>query len=90
MRIPNPWVLFPVALAAAVGGVIGWMVATVSCRPDGCAVTAWIVAVAAAVIAGFGMGVVVVLAVRSLDEWREARSAGREPPGPGCESGEAG
>jgi Ni/Fe-hydrogenase subunit HybB-like protein len=81
-------VLVPVAVATAVGGVIGWMVATVSCRPGSCAFTAWFIAIAAALVTGFGMGVVVVLAIRSLDEWREASRSGREPPGPGCEGQE--
>jgi len=82
----NPWVLWPVVAALVVGGVIGWIVTTISCQPNTCNGTAALVAVGAALMSAGGVGVVVVLAVRSFAEWREAANAGLPPPEPGCET----
>lgn len=84
-RIPNPWVLIPVAIGLVIGGVIGWSVMTVSCRPEGCAPLAVLVGAGAALVTAAGVLVVAVLALRSLNEWQQAVRRGREPPGPGCE-----
>jgi hypothetical protein len=70
MRRPNPRVLIPVLIAAAAGGVVGYFVTAASCAPGSCRTTAAIVASAVALVAGLGVGVVVVLAVRSFAEWR--------------------
>ena len=84
-RLPNPWVLIPVIVGAAIGGVIGWSVTTVSCRPAGCPTAAVLVGVGAALATAAGILVVAVLALRSLNEWQQATQRGEEPPGPGCE-----
>jgi hypothetical protein len=72
-------------LGAVIGGVIGWSVTTVSCRPEGCATVAALVGVGSAVVTAVGMLVVTVLVIRSLSEWQQAARRGEEPPGPGCE-----
>lgn len=84
-RFPNPWVLIPVVLGFLIGGVVGWSVTTVSCRPEGCATTAILVGVGVALATAGGVLVVAVLALRSLNEWQQAVRRGEEPPGPGCE-----
>jgi len=84
-RLPNPWVMIPVMIALVIGGVIGWSVTTVSCRPDGCAASAALIGIGAAVATAVGVLVVAVLALRSLNEWQQAVRRGEEPPGPGCE-----
>lgn len=84
-RLPNPWVLIPVLLGAVIGGVIGWSVTTVSCRPGGCAASATLIGVGSALVTAIGVLVVAVLVLRSLNEWQQAVRRGEEPPGPGCE-----
>jgi high-affinity Fe2+/Pb2+ permease len=84
-RFPNPWVLIPVLLGAAIGGVIGWSVTTVSCRPDSCVTGAVLVGIGSALVTAIGVLVVAVLVLRSLNEWQQAVRKGEEPPGPGCE-----
>ncbi|MDH3259722.1 MAG: hypothetical protein OEM81_13070 [Acidimicrobiia bacterium] len=84
-RLPNPWVLIPVALGFVIGGFIGWSVTTVSCRPDGCVTAASLVGAGAALSTAVGVLVVAVLVLRSLNEWQQAVRRGEEPPGPGCE-----
>jgi len=73
------------ALGAAIGGLLGWSVTAVGCRPDSCFVSAAIVALLSAAVCAAGVGLVMTLVVRSLDEWRAAEQAGLEPPGVGCE-----
>jgi hypothetical protein len=85
MRHINPWLLWPVSVATIVGGVIGWIVTAISCQPDTCPASSAAVAVIASVVSGLGVGVVAVLAIRSLAEWRAAESAGLPLPEPGCE-----
>ena len=70
-RLPNPWVILPVALAAAAGWIIGFFVTDASCSPGSCTAAAAIVATLAAAATAIGVGVVVVLALKSLSEWRE-------------------
>ena len=82
---PNPWVLIPVLFGSVIGGIIGWSVMTVSCRPDGCATVAAMVGVGAGLVTAAGVLVVAVLALRSLNEWQQPANRGEEPPGPGCE-----
>ena len=88
-RLPNPWVLIPIAVAAIAGGAIGYFVMDASCAPDSCPVAAGFIGAIVAVGAGIGVGVVMVLLLKSLSEWRE--HADREvltvvdpddPPGP--------
>jgi hypothetical protein len=84
MRAPNPWVAVPVLVATIAGAVVGFQVTRISCSPEGCIGAASAIAVLSAIVAFFGVGTVVVLAVRSLAEWQEQPSATRdqEPPGP--------
>ena len=86
----NPWVLWPVIAALAIGAVIGWIVTDLSCRPATCYGTATAVATIAALISAVGVGVVSVLAIRSFAEWRRAVNSGGPLPAPGCETGEDG
>ncbi len=68
-----------------IGGLIGWIVTTVGCRPGTCAGLAGGVALLSGMVTAGGVLVVAVLVIRSLAEWREAATAGEEPPDPGCE-----
>lgn len=69
-RPPNPWVVVPVALATLGGGTVGFFVTRASCAPDPCIVPAALVATGVGLTAAVGVGVVVVLALKSLDEYR--------------------
>ncbi len=75
-RRPNPWVTVPVLVAAVVGAVVGWTVTEVTCLPERCPALAGLFAVLGALTAATGMLIVVVLAIRSLDEWRETERGG--------------
>jgi hypothetical protein len=58
------------------GGLIGYGFTDLSCS-DGCATTAGIAAVVGAAVGAVGVGVVAVLALRAMGEWRNV-SARRE------------
>lgn len=86
-RRPNPWIIVPSLVAAAIAAWLGGTVTAVSCRYrelDGTIVTCpgWTTAVAlvAFLVVGVGMAVVLVLVFRSIAEWREhqARSDAAE------------
>jgi len=79
------WIVIAAGLGAIIGGLLGWSVTLVGCRPDSCYISAGLVALVAAAVAAAGVGLVMILVVRSLDEWRAAEAVGREPPGVGCE-----
>ena len=69
----------PVGLAALIGGFIGGTVARVGCLDSSCdTLSVLLVAAVSAVVAATGVGIVVVLADRSLREWR---SESRDTPG---------
>lgn len=70
-RVPNPWVVVPTAIAAIGGAVVGFFVTEASCEPTSCTVTASLVATISGLGAAIGVGVVVVLALKSLSEWRD-------------------
>ncbi len=76
-RTPNPWVAIPVVAGALLGAVLGYTVTGVNCLPEGCPTTAVLVAVISALAAGAGVLVVVVLAYRSIAEWRQGGRSGR-------------
>jgi hypothetical protein len=95
VRRPSLWFVIPTVAAAIIGAVVGWRVAYVSCSVDpdavaegtrGCLGTEIAFGTLGAVVAFLGVGVVMVLAIRSLAEWREAAEQGRPPPEVGCES----
>ncbi|WKZ83019.1 MAG: hypothetical protein QY307_01845 [Acidimicrobiia bacterium] len=69
MKLPNPWFLIPVVVAAVTGGVIGFYVTDASCTA-GCAPAAVSIGLVVALACAVGVGVVAVLAARSLGEWR--------------------
>jgi len=69
----------PVGLAALIGGFIGGTVARVGCLDSSCdTLSVLLVAAVSALVAATGVGIVVVLADRSLREWR---SESRDTPG---------
>ena len=71
MRLPNPWILIPTALAAIGGAVVGYFVTDASCAPEGCMPLASGIALTAAVLTATGVAVVIGLALQSLSEWRD-------------------
>jgi hypothetical protein len=89
MRLPNPWILIPTALAAVGGAVVGYFVTDASCSPESCVPLASGVAVIAAALTAAGVAVVIGLALQSLSEWRDhadrritTRVEEEEPQGP--------
>jgi hypothetical protein len=70
-RLPNPWIAVPTLLAAAGGGVVGYFVTDASCAPDGCPFAAGIIGTITALMTAAGVGLVIVLMLKSLVEWRE-------------------
>ncbi|NQV05883.1 hypothetical protein HQ535_04985 [bacterium] len=81
-RLPNPWVLIPVAVAGIGSAIIGFQVTRVSCAPDTCTGAAVGIGLLAAILAVGGVGTVVVLAIRSFAEWRQLQARGGPPPPP--------
>jgi len=70
VRLPNPRIAVPIVLGGIAGGGVGYFVTDASCAPGSCPVAAVTVALVVALCAAAGVGVVVVLAVRSFAEWR--------------------
>ena len=71
--------MVPVGLAALIGGFIGGTVTRVGCIDSSCAsMSILLVAAVSALVAATGVGIVVVLADRSLREWQSER---RDTPG---------
>ncbi len=76
MRL-NPWFAIPVIAAGIAGALIGHNIAKVACAPvEPDAVcdpgsSAVVLAIGGAVVSMIGVGVVIVLVIRSLAEWRE-------------------
>lgn len=100
-RLPNPWIAVPALAAAIAGGIVGFFVTTASCVPGGCVLAASLVGAVAGIAVGVGVGVIAVLAFRSLDEFRSHRdreiltalepdqeTPGREGPPAGLSEGE--
>jgi hypothetical protein len=83
----NPWFFIPVVLGLAIGGVLGWMITGVSCTD--CVTSQAVVAILGALVTGSGVGVVMVLAIRSMDEARARTAAGLPDQGAGCETGDS-
>lgn len=65
----NPWVAVPVVLGGLAGAGVGWIVTGLTC-PGTCPAAQALVAAGSGVLAMIGVGVVAVLAVMSLEEWR--------------------
>ena len=86
----RPLVALSVALGAVAGLFVGASVVRVLCLPDECPGLEAFGGTVTAAGAVVGVGVVVALATRSFDEYREAVEAGRPPPEPGCETDQDG
>ena len=83
----------PVLAAGAAGGFIGWAVARVGCLDGSCSPAAvFVIGLVSGLVAAVGVGIVVVLADRSLREWREwpGRAESRNEKGAEPEGGEGG
>lgn len=64
--------VIPVLAAGLVGGFIGWMVTRVGCVGSSCSpLTNLAIGLVSGLVAAAGVGIVVILADRSLREWRE-------------------
>ena len=65
-----------IVAGGAAGGFIGWAFVDLQCEQD-CTVLAGIVGLATAVGAAVGVGVVAVLALRAIGEWKATGAARR-------------
>lgn len=72
-RFPNPWVGVPVLVSGLTGGAVAYIVTDASCAPGTCTIAAVIAAVVTGLAIAAGVGVVVVLALKSIDEHRVHR-----------------
>lgn len=72
-RRPNPWIAIPALVTGLLGGALGWMVTTVSCRQEArsCTVLGGVVAVLTFVAVTIGVMLLLALVFRSLAEWRQ-------------------
>ena len=75
----RPVVVTSVATGAAVGFVLGRGIVRLLCAPAGCPAVEWTAAVVTSIGAFVGVGLVVALAVRSFEEYRQASDARRPP-----------
>ena len=82
MKNLNPWIAIPVTIATIGGGVVGALIMELSCAPGSCVPASIGVGVVSAALAFFGVGVVVVLAARSMAEWRHNTASGAPQPAP--------
>jgi len=64
-----------IVVAGAAGGFIGWAFVDLQCEDD-CTLLAGIVGLVAAIGAAIGTGVVAVLALRAIGEWRATAASG--------------
>jgi hypothetical protein len=79
----RPVVAIPVAVAAGIGAYVGGTIIGVLCEPEGCPAFEAFGAFTTGVGALVGVGLVVALATRSFDEYRESaarRAANEQPP----------
>lgn len=77
-------VAVPVAIGAGIGGYVGGTIIGVLCEPEGCPAFEAFGAVTTGIGALVGVGLVVALATRSFDEYRESvarRTISEPPPG---------
>jgi hypothetical protein len=72
-------VALPVIVGTAAGALLGWAIAHAFCRPDDCPLVETVAAIVTGIGSFVGVGLVVALAVRSFDEYRQA--------GPGAPGG---
>ncbi|MEA2000935.1 MAG: hypothetical protein U9N84_03485 [Actinomycetota bacterium] len=84
----RPFVAITVSIGAGIGAYIGGTIVGVLCEPQGCAAFEATAATITGVGALVGIGLVVALATRSFDEYRDAAEQGRQPPTTGCNTGD--
>ncbi len=85
----RPVVAVPVAISTAIGAYVGGTIIGVLCEPEGCPAFQAFGAFATGLGALVGVGLVVALATRSFDEFREAaaqQSSDEKPPDTGTAS----
>ncbi len=76
-RSPNPWIVIPALAMGVLAGLLGWLVTSVGCDPQGdaasagCSGLALGVAILSGIAVAAGTVLVLVLVYRSLAEWRE-------------------
>ena len=61
--------LLAIGFAGACGGLVGYAVTDLQC-PGGCPTMAGVIGLGGAVITALGVGIVAVLALRAMAEWR--------------------
>lgn len=79
----RPVVAIPVGIGAGVGAYLGGRIVGVLCEPTGCPVFETGAALLTGVGALVGIGLVVALATRSFDEYRESTARREAKPSPG-------
>lgn len=82
----RPVVAVPVTLGAGIGAYVGGAIVHVLCDPTGCPAFEATAATLTGIGALVGIGMVVALATRSFDEYRDAVASGRKPPRTGCDT----
>ncbi len=80
----RPIVAIPVGIGAGIGAYLGGTIVGVLCEPKGCPAFEATAATATGLGTLVGICMVVALATRSFDEYREAIDRGAEPPTTGC------
>ena len=89
MRRLNPWVVGSVSGSFVAGAFIGWIVTRLGCEQGTCAQSAIVIGAVAGFVAAIGVGIVVVLADRSMREWRDGEHSANQHGEPDSEIGEA-
>ena len=80
---PSSWArlvaLLAIGSAGACGGLVGYAVTDLQC-PGGCPTMAGVIGLGGAAIAAVGVGIVTVLSLRAMAEWRTSsrQQAARE------------
>lgn len=82
----RPAITMTVFVGAMAGALVGASIVETICLPESCVPLEMTAAGISAIAAFIGVGLVAALVTRSFDEYNEHVAAGREPPGPGCES----
>ena len=80
----RPLVAAPVGIGAGIGAYLGGKIVAVLCEPAGCPAFEATAATTTGLGALVGIGLVVALATRSFDEYREAQERGAPPPTSSC------
>ena len=84
-RYPNPWFVIPTLIGTLIGGGLGWSVTTATCGSQTCLGLATVVGIVSGLVTMVGVGTVVILAIRSAEEFQRSSAAGQPESGPGCE-----